>query len=117
VNNRNSSAQGFELINRGNGDYALKGELTFATASAALKATARLFRKSAALRFDLEGVGRTDSAGVALLIEWVRCARRSGGELRYANFPEHLRAIARVGGVADILPLDAPRPEPDTTQP
>jgi phospholipid transport system transporter-binding protein len=110
MNDRNSSMKGFELIDRGNGDYALKGELTFATASAALKATARLFRKSAALRFDLEGVGRADSAGVALLIEWVRRARQSGGEVRYANLPEHFRAIAQVSGVADVLPLGVPRP-------
>jgi phospholipid transport system transporter-binding protein len=87
------------------GEYRLSGVLTFATAVAALKA-APLFRPGADLRFDLSGVVRADSAGVALLIEWLRRARAAGSHLRYAHAPESLRAMLRVGGVQDLLPID-----------
>jgi phospholipid transport system transporter-binding protein len=96
----------FRLIDRGDGEYGFAGELTFATVSEALEATAPLFKSEAALRFDLEGVGRADSAGVALLIEWVRRAERTGGTVRYAHLPETLKAIIRVSGVEKLLPAD-----------
>lgn len=96
----------FELAGRGQGEYALTGELTFATASAALKATAGLFKNGdAALRFDLAAIERSDSAGMALLIEWLRLAERAGTALSYIHLPENLKAMARVGGVAEYLPL------------
>jgi phospholipid transport system transporter-binding protein len=96
----------FQLLDRGDGEYAVQGDLTFATASEALKATAPLFGSGRALRFDLKGVGRADSAGVALLIEWVRRAERSGAGLRYAHLPQPLLAIIRVSGVGEFLPAD-----------
>ena len=80
------------------GEYMLSGMLTFATASAALKAAAPLFRPGADLRFDLSGVVRADSAGVGLLIEWLRLARAAGSQLCFAHLPESLRAMMRVGG-------------------
>lgn len=97
----------FELNSRGGGEYRLAGELTFATASEALRITAPLFSDGAALRFDLADIRRADSAGVALLVEWVRRAGQSGSTMRYAHFPEPLSAIIRVSGVEDLLPLDS----------
>lgn len=99
----------FELVERGNGVFVLKGELTFATVSDALKATSRLFGQGSALCFDLAEIGRADSAGVALLIEWIRCAERAGGGMRYAHLPESLQAIARVSGVEKLLPVEPSR--------
>lgn len=88
------------------GEFLLSGMLTFSTAAAALKAAAPLFRETATLRFDLSGVSRADSAGVGLLIEWLRMARAAGCRLRYAHIPASLHAIMRVGGVEGMLPLD-----------
>jgi phospholipid transport system transporter-binding protein len=108
-----SATPPFALAERGDGHYALQGELSFATAKQALKATARLLKdkKSATeLSFDLEGITRTDSAGTALLIEWLRAAEQSGKRLRYARPPENLRAMARVAGVEGLLPFDPADP-------
>ncbi len=55
---------------------------------------------------DLSGVGRVDSAGVALLLEWVREARHRGRALVFRGVPAQLLAIARVSGVDNILPLN-----------
>lgn len=100
---------GFRLTARGADRYALQGELTFATVAEALKLTAPLFVRRDSLRFDLDGIGRVDSAGVALLIEWVRRAGDAGVSLSFAHLPARLWAIIRVGGVEKLLPLDGAR--------
>jgi phospholipid transport system transporter-binding protein len=52
---------------------------------------------------DLAGVGELDSSALALLIAWLREARRLGRELAFANLPQGLTTIARLYGVADLL--------------
>ncbi|HEY5718813.1 MAG TPA: STAS domain-containing protein [Gammaproteobacteria bacterium] len=88
------------------GRVALRGALGFAEVPGLVSAAAGLFDGRGELTLDLAGVGRGDSAGVALLLEWRRAARRAGCELHYRNLPESLLAIARVCGVDTLLPLD-----------
>ena len=59
-------------------------------------------------RVDLAGVGELDSSALALLLAWLREARRLGHELSFANFPEGLTTIARLYGVAELLLPAAP---------
>ncbi|HYE36103.1 STAS domain-containing protein [Methylocaldum sp.] len=93
----------FELIDEGQGCYRLKGELTFATASAVLKKTLVIFKEASRLSFNLEGISRVDSAGVALLLEWLRRAEQARTELCYANLPQNVKAIARVSGIEQLI--------------
>jgi phospholipid transport system transporter-binding protein len=86
--------------------FVLEGELSFASASLALKSTAQVFSSRSEKVFDLAGIMRADSAGVALLLEWRRRAREAGLKLRYVNVPSQLQAIARVVRVEDILSAD-----------
>lgn len=100
------------------GVLRVSGELGFATA-------ARLYAESAAvvgaapaerpLVFDLEGVSRVDSAGVALLLTWLRGARERGLALELRNVPEQLRSIARVSDLDELLPLDPQAARPVET--
>jgi phospholipid transport system transporter-binding protein len=94
---------GFRLTDQGGGDYRVEGDLSFATVADASKAMERLFTQGGRFRFDLAGVGRADSAGVALLLEWLRQARDANAALHYVHLPEPLRAIARVSGVEALL--------------
>lgn len=98
-------SSGFTLLDRGGIDYALVGELSFVTATEALKATEGVFENRDSARFDLASIDRADSAGVALLIEWVRRAEAAGCTLSYVNLPERVGAIAHVSGVMELLPL------------
>ncbi|HUL12659.1 MAG TPA: STAS domain-containing protein [Methylococcaceae bacterium] len=83
--------------------FALDGELSFASVGIALKNTAKLLASSTETVFDLAGIARADSAGVALLLEWRRRAKEAGIKLHYVNLPPQLLAIARVAGVDDLL--------------
>jgi phospholipid transport system transporter-binding protein len=96
----------FDIRPVGPGRYALEGELSFASAGQALQKTAKMFTAQAAVVFDLAGIVKADSAGLALLLEWLRQADSGGAELRYAKLPGQLSAMAQVAGVDGILIID-----------
>ncbi|MGE0371222.1 MAG: lipid asymmetry maintenance protein MlaB [Gammaproteobacteria bacterium] len=87
---------------------SVSGELNFATVPALLERGAALLAAGGGrIRLDLGGVTRADSAGLALLIEWLRLARSRRASLEIVNMPAQLRAIARVSGLDGILPSGA----------
>ncbi len=91
------------------GRYLLSGELTFTTVPAIYEQGHAMFATPAStliLSFT-NGAARTDSAGLALLVEWLREARAHGKTLRFENIPPQLKALARVSGLERVLPLDA----------
>jgi phospholipid transport system transporter-binding protein len=81
--------------------------LSFNTVNAVLaESTEQLFAKPAGtIDLDLGAVNRVDSAGLALLLEWMRIARSSNMEIRYHHLPEQLLAIARAGELDTLLPV------------
>jgi phospholipid transport system transporter-binding protein len=88
--------------------YAITGELTFASTTAALGAArAALGQGQGAFEVDLAGVTRADSAALALLLELARNARAAGRELRCSGAPEQLRRLAGFFGVSEVLGLPA----------
>lgn len=59
------------------------------------------------LCIDLQAVTRCDSAGLALLVAWLRAAKRLQLRLVYRHLPEQLLQIAKVTEVNSFLPLSA----------
>jgi phospholipid transport system transporter-binding protein len=53
---------------------------------------------------DLAEVGELDSSALALLLAWLREAKRQNRSLNFANLPQGLTTIARLYGVAELLP-------------
>lgn len=53
---------------------------------------------------DLKGVSYSSSAGLVLLLAWLRAASAAGKTLRIANMPAGMAALARVGELAELLP-------------
>ncbi len=84
--------------------YAVRGALTFGTAGRALDAGLEAFAAArGAIEVDLSGVAASDSAGLAVLIEWIGWARRNARELRVSNPPQALCAIARICELEELL--------------
>lgn len=48
---------------------------------------------------------RANSAGLALLLEWLDAAQRRGQGLRFRHLPESLLAIAGMSHLEEHLPL------------
>ena len=86
--------------------YQVEGELNLATTPNLLQSMLGQFPSAGSeAHIDLEGVTRSDSAGLALLVEWLRLAEQQNISLRFHNLPNQLREIARVSDLLPLLPL------------
>ncbi len=87
--------------------FLVEGELNMVTVPTLLQAMASQFPASGSeAHIDLAGVTRSDSAGLALLVEWLRLAKTRNIRLQFHNLPPQLRDIARVSDLLPLLPLD-----------
>lgn len=91
------------MIRRDGERMLVSGALTLATAAEALRAGNTAIGDGAR-SIDLAGVGELDSSALALLLAWMREARRRNRELVFSNLPQGLTTIAALYGVADLLP-------------
>jgi phospholipid transport system transporter-binding protein len=94
------------LESLGKNAFALKGNLDFQSVVALWEQTQDVFREQPPLHIDLAGVKRSDSSGVALLVEWLRQARVRNQHLRFTNMPPQMQAIVRVADLDQVLHVD-----------
>lgn len=102
-----SAASEGAAVTEGNGVLSATGSLTFDTVPRLLDQTRPWLQKpGGAIAVDLKGVTRADSAGLALLVEWLRLARLKDRPLTFSNVPEQLRSLIRVNGLDRALGLN-----------
>lgn len=99
----NSAGLSYGIEPRGEGRFAVSGALTLATAASALAAGDRAFAAVHSVEIDLSGVVAADSAGLAVLLEWVRAAKMQGRCLRLHSMPPMLAAIVGICDVEAVL--------------
>lgn len=88
----------------GEGGYRLQAPLLFSTVPALREqGVALISAAQEQLQMDLSAVTAADSAGLALLIDWLASARSAGKHLRYVRAPDALLALARLSDVAPLL--------------
>jgi phospholipid transport system transporter-binding protein len=85
------------------GSWVLSGELDFDTVPALLAHKGARMKQGHDIRVDLAGVTRVDSAGLALLVEWLRESKRKGLSISFEHVPEQLASIAQICGLEEIL--------------
>jgi len=89
----------------GEGRFRLAGHLGFDTAHDALSQSHVLFADHKRIQLDLSGVGSTDSAGLALLVEWTGWAQREKRKLSFTHVPAQALALAKISEVDKLLPV------------
>lgn len=89
----------------GEGRYRITGELNFNTVARLANELEDFFQGIDEVVIDLGEIDRSDSAGVALLVEWVRTATRLHKKVRFVKMPEQMLTIARVSDLDEYLPL------------
>lgn len=92
-----------KLEQQGEGRYGVSGELSFATVTDLLLQSRSLFAGESDIEVDLSGVTHADSAGLSLLIEWLRQAKLQGKQLHYLALPVQLSALASISEVEGLL--------------
>jgi phospholipid transport system transporter-binding protein len=93
------------IVPRGYGRISVEGVLDFETVAPLLAESQRRFVGKERLDIDLQGVRNANSAGLALLLEWVGLAHQNGVSLRLRNPPAPLMRLAAVTNVVDLLPV------------
>lgn len=88
----------------GAGSFRISGPLTFTTVGKALVESRELFADHKRIELDLGGVDGTDSAGLALLVEWVGWAHREKRKLLFHHLPAQAHALACISEVDKLLP-------------
>ena len=91
-----------EAIELTPGNYFVKGDLIFGNIN---KATTKIlnFKQSAStINIDLQQLGKIDSAGLALLIEWIKYSRTHQIKLRFGNIPAQLTALVKLSDMSEI---------------
>jgi phospholipid transport system transporter-binding protein len=95
------------MIRREGDRLFLGGPVTLANVADVLRRGCEELR-TGVRTIDLGEVTELDSSLLATLFAWMRAAKANDAELAYANLPEGLMTVARLYGVADLLPSGAP---------
>ena len=99
---QNSGAQ---LKQAGDGRLTLSGVLDFDTVASLRPLLRRYLRPGEALSVNLKRVGHCNSAGLALLLQWVEDARGQGSTIQYRNLPHSLTEIADLYNLKSLIPV------------
>ena len=91
------------MIKREGDRIVVSGPLTLSSVAAALDEGNAAIAEGART-VDLGEVGELDSSALALLLAWLREAKRRDASLSFTRLPEGLTTIARLYGVAELLP-------------
>ncbi|MEM7765659.1 MAG: STAS domain-containing protein [Pseudomonadota bacterium] len=100
---RDRDSESVVLSDEGDGHFAIKGELTFDTVGRLLDDGQKRFEEHSRITVDLAEVADADSAGLALLLEWVTWANHTVREINYLNVPQRVTNIASISEVDGLL--------------
>jgi phospholipid transport system transporter-binding protein len=88
------------------GTLSLSGKLTLDTVKHLWEQGKSLFdQMQSPIRLEMQNVTQSDSAGVALLIAWVRYLRQQKKEILLVHPSQQMQAIVRVSGLTNLLPF------------
>lgn len=85
------------------GRLKVSGPLDFDTAATALDRGLRLLAETNAWEIDLSGVDSSDSAGLAVLVEWLAYAQSTSKRLQFTGLPAQIRAVAAISEIDELL--------------
>jgi phospholipid transport system transporter-binding protein len=92
---------------RDNGVFEVTGQVTFQSVPQFLALTDKwLHADTGKITIDMHGVTLADSAGLALLIEWLQLARSAKREIVFANMPDQMRDLIRVNGLTQVFGIN-----------
>lgn len=78
--------------------FIIDGALTFATIDKQTLKSISFLNTAKAITIDLDRVTSTDSAGLALMIEWIKYSRENRSHITFKNIPEQLLNLAKLSG-------------------
>ena len=93
----------FEFNDLGGGNFEISGDMSFETAEYILRASQRAFEQHENVRVDMSAVDKADSAGLALLLEWMSWAKQGVAKIDFVAIPASVLAIAHTAELKDLI--------------
>ena len=88
----------FTVSQQTTGNYLVEGELTFFSLNKKTISSFDFLTSAKDICIDLASVTSADSAGLALLIEWIKQCKITGSTLTFKNIPQQLLTLAKLSG-------------------
>jgi phospholipid transport system transporter-binding protein len=83
--------------------FHVEGDMTFSNVVDLLQRSNELFSRVQELEVDLSRVDHADSAGLALVLEWMARAAERNARIAFTGVPESMVSIARLCQVESLL--------------
>ncbi len=91
----------------GDGKFVVDGELSHTSVPELWELGRTDFGQDREVDIHLGAVTRCDSAGAAMIVDWIRSIEERGGRVRLHGVPAQMRAIFHVSDLDELLPFDA----------
>ena len=85
------------------GRFEAHGAMSYESAARALQAGLVLIPHGSQCTIDLSKVSEADSAGLAVLVEWLATARLRKTTIHYEGIPAQILAVARISDLDELL--------------
>jgi len=89
----------FNLIKQSAGHYFIEGDLTFSSLNKKNTQSFDFLKKTDQTCINLSSVTAVDSAGLALLLEWLKHSKKYDTKLVFNNLPHQLLTLATLSGL------------------
>jgi len=86
------------IVDQGAGRFMVDGDLTFSTINKQTVKSFAFLGATKLITIDLAAVANIDSAGLALMIEWIKYTRHHRTQIVFKNIPEQLLNLAKLSG-------------------
>jgi phospholipid transport system transporter-binding protein len=83
----------------------ITGDLNFSTVETLWKESLPLLAPLCEIKFDFSKVTSVNSAGITLLIEWLKYAKREKKAISFANIPASMMSLAALSGIDQFIAL------------
>ena len=83
--------------------WSIDGELTFVTVSNLLAQSKKLWKDTVDIDVDFSKVTQSDSASLALLLEWQRYANKEKKQISFANLPKQLLNLIQISELNEMF--------------
>lgn len=81
----------------------VSGDMNYITVVGLWDESLPLLARVKQLILDLSAVTTVNSAALALMLEWLKYAKREGKSILFQNLPTQLKSIAVVAGIDNLL--------------
>jgi phospholipid transport system transporter-binding protein len=87
------------------GSFHVIGKLSFASVVNLYKESMPLINNHQDLLFDFSQVTSSDSSGLALIIEWIKLAKKQSKPIKFHHISDDLMSLAKASSLDKIISL------------